>query len=177
MGKSLLHRPETAVDVFKLLPEGVYCQVIDNIIYMSPSPTFDHQDVISDIHYAFKALLKSKKSGKCVAAPIDVFLDNRNAFQPDLVYLSNENLKLIGTDRKIHGAPDIVVEVLSPGNQNDDKYKKKNAYEKNGVGEYFIVEPKSKQVITYYLVDGKYVQQTKNKGKIVSLKLKKTFKF
>lgn len=177
MGKSLLHRPETAVEVFKLLPEGVHCQVIDNIIYMSPSPTFEHQDVIADIHYAFKDFLRTKKLGKCVAAPIDVFLDGKNAFQPDLVYLSNENLRLIGADRKIHGAPDIVVEVLSPGNQNDDKHKKKNAYEKNGVGEYFIVEPKSRQVVTYYLVEGKYQQQAKTKGKLVSRRLKKFFKF
>jgi Uma2 family endonuclease len=144
---------------------------------MSPSPTFDHQDIISDIHYAFKAFLKTKKSGKCVAAPIDVFLDSKNAFQPDIVFLSTANLRLIGNDRKIHGAPDIVVEVLSPGNQHDDKHKKKNAYEKNGVQEYFIVEPKSKQVLTYYLVNGKYEQQKKNKSKIVSRMLKRTFKF
>lgn len=177
MAKPDLFRPETAVEVFKMLPEGVACQVIDNVIYMSPSPTFEHQDIISDINYAFKDFLKTRKTGKCVMAPIDVFLDSRNAFQPDLIYLSNDNLKLIGEDGKIHGAPDIVVEVLSKGNQNADKHKKKNAYERNGVDEYFIVEPRTRLVLAYYLINGKYEQQPDAKGKIVSRKLKKTFKF
>jgi hypothetical protein len=68
MRKSFLKRPETAVDIFKLLPEGVHCQVMDNAIYISPSPSFDHQAIISAIHYAVKDFLKNKKQGKCVAA-------------------------------------------------------------------------------------------------------------
>src|SRR5574339_750639 len=112
MGKSLLHRPETAVDVFKLLPEGVHCQVINNKIYMSPAPSVEHQLIISNIQIEIISLLRKKKMGLCVASPVDVFLDKYNAYQPDIVFISNDNITIIGKDGKIHGTPDIIVEVL-----------------------------------------------------------------
>jgi len=177
VNKSIIHSPRTAVEVFKLLPEGVYCQVIDNVIYMSPSPTFDHQDIVLKIAAQIYAFNRIKKLGKCVASPIDVFMDDNNAFQPDIIFLSNNNLSLVGQDGKVHGAPDIVVEVLFPGNANDDKVKKKKVYEACGVKEYFIVQPSSKEVISYYLVKEKFEQADKAKGKIISKFLKKVFRF
>jgi Uma2 family endonuclease len=113
----------------------------------------------------------------CVASPVDVFLDNYNAYQPDIIFISNENLSIIGKDGKIHGAPDIVVEVLSPGNANDDKVKKRNVYEACGVMEYFIVEPSSKSVISYYHNGTKFEKGKAQKAKITSRLLKKVFKF
>lgn len=177
MPKAVLQSPRTAVELFKLLPEGVYCQVINNTIYMSPSPTFQHQDVIFEISMQIRSYINKKKMGKCIGAPLDVFLDANNAFQPDIIFLSNQNLALVKRDGKIHGAPDFVVEVLSPGNENDDRIKKKKVYESCGVKEYFIVEPSSKQVITYYLKGKKFEEQKAAKAKIVSALLKKTFKF
>lgn len=177
MGKSLLHRPVTAVDVFKLLPEGVYCQVIQNKIYMSPAPSIEHQLIISNIQYEIISLLRKKKLGICVAAPVDVFLDKHNAYQPDIIFISNENASIIGKDGKIHGAPDIVVEVLSPGNASDDKVKKKNVYEASGVKEYFIAEPASKTVTSYYHNGTKFEKGKSQKAKIASRLLKKVFKF
>jgi len=177
MGKSLLHRPETAVDVFRLLPEGIHCQVINNKIYMSPAPSVEHQVIISNIQFEIISLLRKKKSGLCVASPVDVFLDKMNAYQPDIIFISNENLSIIGKDGKIHGAPDIVVEVLSPGNTNDDKVKKRNVYEACGVREYFIVEPSLKSVISYYYNGTKFEKGKTQKAKITSRLLKKVFKF
>jgi len=49
MGKTASHNPRTAIEVFNMLPEGVYCQVINNAIYMSPAPSFEHQDVVMEI--------------------------------------------------------------------------------------------------------------------------------
>jgi len=177
MKKGLLHRPETAVDVFKLLPEGVHCQVINNSIYMSPAPSFEHQVVIANIHFGIMSLLKKKNSGVCVAAPVDVFLDKFNAFQPDIIYISNSNMGIIGKDGKVHGTPDLLIEVLSAGNANDDRVKKKKVYEKCGVKEFFIVSPVSKETISYYHNGKKFEKGTVQKGKIVSRMLKKTFKF
>lgn len=177
MKKGLLHRPETAVDVFKLLPEGVFCQVINNVIIMSPAPSYTHQKVIMRISAQIHIYVESKGFGECITAPIDVFLNEHNAYQPDIIYISNENREIIGDDGKIHGAPDLVVEVLSPGNANDDKVKKKDVYEKCGVKEYFIVDPNTKETISYYLKGKKFEKAAIQSGKIISRLLKKQFKF
>ncbi|MEJ0103230.1 MAG: Uma2 family endonuclease [Bacteroidota bacterium] len=177
MGKAIIHSLRTAVEVFKLLPEGVHCQVINNAIYMSPAPNFEHQEVVSEIQNGIFNHVKKNKLGKCVQSPIDVFLDDENVFQPDIIFISSDNLSIIKDDGKVHGAPDIVVEVLSPGNANDDKVKKRKVYESCGVKEYFIVQPSSKEVISYYLVKDKFEPIDKVKGKIVSKFLKRVFRF
>jgi Uma2 family endonuclease len=176
MGKALISRPKTAVEVFKLLPEGVYCQVIDNVIYMSPAPTFEHQDIVLEIGMQLRQFINKEKLGKCVASPVDVFLDERNAFQPDILFIATENLSIV-KDGKVMGAPDIIVEVLSKATKLHDGGKKKVAYERNGVKEYFLVEQKTKEVTAFYLAKDKYQQQEKVKNKIISKLLKKTFKF
>ena len=71
----------------------------------------------------------------------------------------------------------MVVEVLSAGNANDDKIKKRKVYESSGVKEYFIVHPSSKEVISYYLIGDKFEQGSKRKGQINSKLLKKVFRF
>jgi len=177
MGKTVSHTPRTAIEIFKMLPEGVHCQVINNAIYMSPAPSFEHQEVISEIQNGIFNHVKENKLGKCVQSPVDVFLDDKNAFQPDIIFISTANLDIIKDDGKVHGAPDIVVEVLSPGNADDDKIKKRKVYEYCGVKEYFIVQPSTKEVITYYLVKGKFEQADKVKGRINSKFPKKVFRF
>lgn len=169
--------PRTAVEVFKLLPEGVHCQVIDNTIYMSPSPVFEHQDIVFEIATQIRTFAFNHSLGKCIGSPIDVYLNGDNAFQPDIVYLSKKNLYLIKKDGKIHGAPDIVIEVLSPGNEIDDKVKKRKVYELCGVKEYFIVDPKSKEVISCYGKNKKFTEGKKVKSQILSKLLKTTFPF
>lgn len=177
MKKGILHRPETAVDVFKLLPEGILCQVIDNTIYMSPAQSFEHQDVILGIAVQIRSHVSKSDRGKCVTSPVDVYLDKHNAFQPDILFIAAANLSIIGKDGRVHGAPDLVVEVLSPSNADDDKKKKKVVYERCGVKEYFIVDPSKKDVISYYLKGKKYEKGSAQKGRIVSRILRKTFKF
>jgi Uma2 family endonuclease len=176
MIKNPAHKPRTAVEVFEILPEGILCQVIDNVIYMSPAPTFEHQDIVSEIGMQIRLFVNKAKKGKCIVSPVDVFLDQRNAFQPDVLFISTENLGIV-KEGKVRGAPDIVVEVLSKGTKLHDGGKKKVAYERNGVKEYFLVEQKTKEVTAFYLTSAKYEQQEKVKNKIISKLLKKTFKF
>lgn len=168
--------PRTAMEVFEMLPEGTLCQVIDNIIYMSPAPTFEHQDIVTELTMQIRSYVVKNKSGKCVVSPIDIFLDSKNAFQPDIIFISNGNLSIV-QDGKVKGAPDIVVEVLSTGTKDHDLGKMKTAYERNGVKEYFAVDQKTKEVLAFYLKNDKYHAQPKVKAKLVSKLLKKTFKF
>jgi len=168
--------PRTAMEVFEMLPEGTLAEVINNVIYMSPAPSFDHQDVLGNLHTTMNMFVREHRLGKCIIAPLDVFFDDRNALQPDIVFITNQNMHIV-KDGKVKGAPDLIVEVLSPGNKKHDTERKKPIYEKHGVREYFIIDPRTADVFAYYLVDGKYVKQESMKGKVKSKLLGKTFSF
>ncbi len=163
----LLTKPETMVDIYRLLPEGTPIQVINNEFYLSPAPNVPHFNIVDTIVAKLKKIVSKKKSGKIMFAPVDVFLGNKNAVQPDIFYISNENASII-KEPGIFGAPNLIIEVLSLGNQKADLVKKKAVYEEFGVKEYFIVNPADKSVITYFLKNNKYVEQTTQKGKLSS---------
>ena len=110
MSKTVLHLPRTGVEVFKLLPEGVYCQVINNVIYISPSRTFQHQVTVMEIAFQIRAFVHKKSLGECIGSPVDTFLDKNNAFQPDIFFY----LQRIFISKKkgnIPGAQNLVIEV------------------------------------------------------------------
>lgn len=83
---------------------------------------------------------------------MDVYLEDENIFQPDILFISNENQHVIEEDG-IHGAPDLVIEILSPGTAKYDLMKKKDVYERRGDKEYWIVNPETKLVQGYFLVN------------------------
>ena len=168
--------PRTAIEVFEMLPEGILCQVIENVIYMSPAPFYEHQRLIIIIASKIHEFVTAGNLGECTPAPVDVYLDENNAFQPDIVFIRKENLGIIKAG-KVNGSPDMIIEILSKGSKEFDLGKKKTAYEKNGVKEYFAVDQKTKEVQGFYLKNNKYESQPKVKGKIISKLLKKTFRF
>lgn len=167
--------PRTAMEVFEMLPEGTLAEVINNVLYMSPAPSFNHQDILSNLHTDMNSFIRQNNLGKCVVSPVDVYLGDNNAVQPDIVFIAKNNLDII-KDGKVKGVPDIIVEVLS-GNKKHDLQIKKVLYEKFGVKEYFIVNQENKEVVTYYYDDEKFVLQERKKGRIKSKLLKKTFSF
>ena len=168
--------PRTAMEVYELLPDSTRSEVIDNILYMPPTPSFEHQEVSGELLYGIITFIKKYSPGKCVVAPISVYLDEKNVVEPDLVYISNERLEIIQKG-KIRGIPDILIELLSPGNRSHDLERKFNLYESFGVPEYFIVDPITKEVLHYILQDKKYMQQPATKGKIDSSVLQASFSF
>ncbi len=115
--------PRSAMEVFEMLPEGTLAEVINNTIYMPPAPTFSHQVVNLDIAVELRNFMKGKDLGECVVAPIDVYLDDKNVVQPDVLVISKANLAIIKND-KIKGVPDLVIEVLSTNRTYDLKDKK-----------------------------------------------------
>lgn len=151
-----------------MLPEGTQAEIIDNQIYMSPSPVFNHQEVLLEIASQLKLLFKG--TGKVAIAPFDVFLDEtRNAVQPDIVLILNSNSKPIESKGHYHGVPDLVIEILSPGNLEYDQVKKKQLYEQFKIKEYWMVNPETKSSTVYVLgVDGKYLPHASKPGNISS---------
>ncbi len=139
-----LPKKYTAKDYFKL-PEGSPYQLIEGELIMTPSPFTEHQAISRNLGMIIANHVRKNKLGYVYYAPIDVYLDNRNAYQPDIIFISNKNRDII-KKTGIDGSPDLVVEILSQSNAYYDKKVKKEVYERSGVTEYIIIDPKAKNI-------------------------------
>ena len=146
---------------YQLLEEGAPFQLINGDLVMSPSLTLKHQTVNGKIFtFISQHLEKNSLGGLCLFYPIDVVLDEKNTFQPDLIYISNERKIELHYDRII-GAPDLIIEILSPSTAYYDLKQKKDFYERYGVQEYMIVDPVRHDAEVYSLIDEKFELQQK----------------
>lgn len=168
--------PRTAMEVFKLLPEGTLCEVIESQLYMAPPPSDSHQKASVILLLQIGNYILENDLGEVRHAPYGVFLDAENAVEPDLIFLTKERLHLIQKDG-IHGAPDIIVEILSPNNRKYDSITKRNLYEKFGVKEYWIVDPETKLATGYEWKEGKYYELGTSTATLPSKLLRQTFSF
>jgi Uma2 family endonuclease len=99
--------------------------------------------------------INENKYGEILFSPIDVFLDEYNVPQPDLVYLSNEKVKFITNDG-IMGVPDLIIEIISPSSILKDRITKKNVYERFGVEEYWLIDANNQEIEIYVIENGEY---------------------
>jgi Uma2 family endonuclease len=129
---------------YEQLPEGAPYQLIDGELVMSPSPIFYHQRIVLELSTQLNTFVKKNGLGAVVTAPMDVYLADTEIYQPDIIFISNERKHII--EERIKGAPDLIVEVLSPSNAYYDLIHKKNVYETKGVREYWIVDPQEKSI-------------------------------
>jgi len=156
---------------YMLLEEGAPFQLINYDLVMSPSPIPAHQAISVKLVQAISNFLDSKDDNGFLAhAPADVKLDDGNVLQPDILYISEERKNEIVKNR-IEGAPDFVIEILSPSNAYYDLRQKKDLYEKYGVKEYIIIDPIAQNAELYLLKDGVYYlhQKAKNKELLSSI--------
>jgi Uma2 family endonuclease len=168
MSSTLLHTPPRTIgEVFESLPEGTRCELINNTLVMSPSPLDTHQKVLGKIFTKLFSLVEEKKLGELRIAPYDVHFDEKNIFQPDIILIADKNTDKID-ERGFFGAPDLIIEILSPSNARFDKEEKKLVYEKFGVKEYFIVEPYEKQVTGFILLNDAFALSETKAGIITS---------
>jgi len=131
-------------------------EVIDGDLLKAPTPYPLHQAVSREITFFMWDYVKRKNLGVVFDAPIDVVLDPHNVFQPDIVYISKERKEIIG-EKAIMGAPDLVVEIISPSTLGRDTVLKRNVYERKGVRELWLIYPDMKCIEVLCLDgDGKY---------------------
>lgn len=166
----------TAKEVYKMLPEGTLAELIEGSIYMTPPPNIEHQDISWILSGEIYNFLKENKIGRAFAAPVGVWLDDETSVQPDILFVSDENASVIRKDA-IHGVPDLIIEILSPGNKNSDLVRKKNLYEQFSVREYWIVDANNKESVGYQLINKKFNEFYRSVGNIQSQLLNRTFKF
>ena len=144
--------PETAVDIYRSLPEGTRCEVLYNQLSMTPAPNTKHQLLSIKISALLYNYLEESNKGVVFNAPTDVYFeDKRSVIQPDVFVIMNEHKSII-RDEGVYGVPDIIFEILSR-NRVNDTFKKKTLYEEVGVKEYFIIDPADKTVVMYALND------------------------
>ncbi len=148
---------------YQLLEESAPYQLIDGDLIMSPAPTSYHQLLSIRLSSMIQVYLEKVGSkGICLYAPIDVKFDNENIFQPDLIYISAERKDELFHDQ-ILGAPDLVVEILSPSTAHYDLQQKKNLYERYGVKEYLIIDPLAKDSEVYVLKNEEFILYQKQR--------------
>ncbi|MEM7551950.1 MAG: Uma2 family endonuclease [Bacteroidota bacterium] len=137
---------EWTVEDYLQLEEGLLAQLIEGELIVSPSPLTTHQRVLRKLFSALNSRLE--KSGEVFLAPLDLHIDHKNVFQPDLMYLSSRHSGYV-IERGLNGPPDLVVEIISPSNSIFDRNTKKKKYLEFGVGEYWIIDPANKTFELY----------------------------
>ena len=167
---AVLNPPRTMFEVFESLPEGTLCQLINNNLVMSPALSDGHQKILMKISSKLFYYADTHQLGEVRVAPYDVYFNKRNIYQPDIVFIANANLKNI-QEKGLFGAPDLVIEILSPKTAKYDLEDKKDVYERYGVKEYWAVDPISKQVYFFKLADNEYLEVETENGIIRSLVL------
>jgi Uma2 family endonuclease len=174
--QNVLQKPRTILEVWESLPEGTFCQLINNNLVMSPSPTDKHQQISGDIFYEMKTIIKRKSLGQIRLAPYDVHFSKKNILQPDIVFIQKENDYLIES-KGLFGSPDIIVEILSPSTAHIDLGEKRDIYEHYGVKEYFIVDPNNKMVTSLILEGKEFKEMEETVGNFYSFILGSTITF
>lgn len=135
------------------LPEDIRAELIDGRIYYQAAPNRKHQRISGELYTIINNYIKSKK-GSCqaYAAPfaVKLFKDRKNIVEPDISVICDRD-KL--TDRGCTGAPDWIIEIVSPGSSSHDYIRKLNLYADAGVREYWIVDPREEKVLVYRLAE------------------------
>ena len=138
------------LEQYENLPEDSQIEVFDGIIYNMASPSEDHQTISMELSTTINNYIRSKKGGcKIFHAPFGVILSNDplTVVQPDIMVVCDKD-KLDG--KRCNGAPDFIIEIVSPGNPADDYIRKLYYYQNAGVKEYWIVDPRRKTVTVNY---------------------------
>jgi len=152
MAQAIKKQRRYSVEDYQEWSDDEKWEIIDGVTYdMSPAPRIKHQNIVSNFHIN----LKTHPENPCYTgiAPTDVVLDSYSVVQPD-VFIVCDGGKI--TENNIQGAPDLIVEVVSPGTEVKDRREKKRLYEQSGVKEYLIVFPEREYVERYVLEEGRY---------------------
>jgi len=125
---------------YKNLPESETkrYELIEGELITVPSPNFKHQSISGNLEFILRKFIQKKNLGTIIYAPFDVHLGD-NVIQPDILFVSRERSYII-TEEKIKGAPDLVIEILSPATIQRDRTCKRTLYAQYGVQKYWIVD-------------------------------------
>ena len=146
----------TYEDYRRLPDDGWRYEVIERELRMNPAPLPKHQQVSLKLTVAMANFIEGRGLGEVLNAPIDVRLgEMADPVQPDILFIQKDRLSIV-KEKWIEGSPDLIVEILSPGNWLDDRRTKYRVYALAGVREYWIVDPDRCQIEVFVLRKGDY---------------------
>jgi Uma2 family endonuclease len=146
----------TAQEFLELPETNLPVQLLNGEVVAMTAPELDHQDVVGNIFVLFKQIAKTL-GGKAYVAPVDVYFDELNVPQPDVVWVAPDSKCQAEGTKRLKGAPDLIAEVLSPSTARLDKRVKFRLYEKYGVREHWIVDPRDQLIEVWQHKGGHFV--------------------
>lgn len=137
--------------------DDAWYELINGEIVKKQSPSVRHQRISRKIERALDNYAERTQSGEMFHAPLDVVLDDGNAYHPDVFFIKKERFFILDAKEEVViGSPDLVVEILSKSTATHDKGDKKDTYERCGVREYWLADPVKKSVEVYAVVNQRY---------------------
>jgi Uma2 family endonuclease len=137
-------------DDFVLFPDdGKRHELIDGEHYVTPSPNTRHQRILARLHLLIGGWVETHRLGQVFFAPYDVVFTNFDIVEPDLLYFSSARAAEVITPLHARGAPELIVEIGSPATRKRDETIKRRLYERQGVAEYWVVDPELDVIRVY----------------------------
>lgn len=154
---------------YLLIEDEKRYEVLEGELIMVPAPTTTHQRISRNIEFILQNFVSDNDLGEILYAPTDVVLSDDEVVQPDILFVSKGRTAII-EERAIMGAPDLIIEILSPSSTFYDVVKKKEIYQRYGVSEYWLVFPEEKAIEVMTLEGDTYREYSvaKDEGKVRS---------
>jgi Uma2 family endonuclease len=150
------HGHWTYQDWLRLPSDGTKYEVLGGILHMTPAPSIAHQSAANHLAFALNLHVRQHGLGHVFFAPTDVLLPSEPVpVEPDILFVDHGHEEIIGENR-IDGVPDLVVEIVSPGNWPYDRNDKYRLYQRNGVREYWLADYRARTIEVFVLEAGEY---------------------
>lgn len=138
----------TYQDLLAMPEDGKRHELVNGVHYVSRAPRLRHQVVLANLYRVLDRFVRETRVGNLYFAPVDVVLSQIDVLEPDLLFVARERTAIL-TEACVQGAPDLAVEVLSPGTRRRDATVKLRAYRKFGVAEYWMIDPDRETVAAH----------------------------
>lgn len=162
-------------DDFLQFPEdGRRHELIGGEHIVTPGPVTKHQRIVGNLFGHIWVYLRDHPIGTVFGSPLDVIFSDFDVVEPDVLYISHARMASLTPSKWIKGAPELMVEVGSPGTRKRDETIKRHLYEKFGVDEYWVVDPELDAIKVYRREDGRYVRAaelTAEQGEVLTTPL------
>jgi Uma2 family endonuclease len=155
MSRSTTTAKLTYEDLLKLPDDDKRHELIDGVHYVMSSPVLRHQRVVRRLGLSIGNFVDATGSGEVFFMAVDVVLSLHDVVVPDFVFVSEERRHLL-QEKNISGPPDLIAEVLSPSTRHRDRLLKRRLFEREGVREYWLVDPEKDTVHVHFLTSGGY---------------------
>lgn len=178
MATAVVEKVKYTYEDYLKTPDDERYELIEGDMIMTPSPVTKHQRISRKIEFILEKFVTENNLGEVFDAPCDVYLDEKNVVQPDILFISKDRLDIIG-EKNIQGAPDMTIEILSETTAHRDLVKKKRLYAKFGVKEYWIIDPEERiaeiytlRGDTFFLTNSLSVNDTLESPLLLGLKIR-----